>query len=370
MKEMLKTLEATGCSAELDDKSSSIHLVGSLSQIVEANKKVLEIRQKGLNRMDSSDAAQYIISISMSERDYEAVKFYGLKNGLFKNISSKVEFTNGFLAISDLSADRGNLMEKEIKELLERVKMMTSEYVLVKKDIDIADAIEEMQQKKQNVCFINKQNEIEIISDNYTELLEAKGLLQQKMTGKVSSRKSRTFAKTEVTQEDLQSTEEANQDLKPIESSVIMNRSMRCPMLELKTKEGLKIKIYSGSITRLNVECIVNAANDQLMHGGGVAAAISEAAGYEFDLESRDFVQKHGLIPVGRCCVTSAGKLPYKCVIHTVGPKWGDYRDKSQCLQLLQDSVRVTFEEADNQKLRSIAIPAISSGKFFCNCLN
>lgn len=102
----------------------------------------------------------------------------------------------------------------------------------------------------------------------------------------------------------------------------------------MQTKEGSKIKIYAGSITRLDVDCIVNAANENLF-------------------------------PAGKCCVTSAGNLPYRCVIHTVGPRWGDYRDKSQCLQLLQDSVNVTFEEADNQKMRSIAIPAISHGKFF-----
>lgn len=180
----------------------------------------------------------------------------------------------------------------------------------------------------------------------------------------LTSEKYVSLKKIEVTHESLQSTEEANQDLNPIESSVIMNKDMRCPMLELKTKEGLKIMIYSGCITCLNVECVVNAANDQLMHGGGVAAVI-DAAGYQFDQESRDYVQKNEPIPVGRCCVTSAGKLHYKCVIHTLGPKWGDCRDKSQCLKLLQDSVNVTFEEADYHKMRSIAIPAISSGKFY-----
>lgn len=135
--------------------------------------------------------------------------------------------------------------------------------------------------------------------------------------------------------------------------------------LEMQTKEGLKIKIYAGSITCLDVDCIVNAANENLLHGGGVAAAISEAAGYQFDRESRNYVKQNGPIPAGKCCVTSAGNLPYKCVIHTVGPRWGDFRDKMQCLQLLQDSVKVTFEEADKQKLRSIAIPAISHGRFF-----
>lgn len=365
MKEMLKTLEATGCSAELDDKSSSIQLVGNLSQIVEANKKVLAIRQKDLNRMDSFDAAQYILSIPMNERDYKAVKFYGLKLDWFKEISKKVEYINGFLDIIDLPVDRGNLMEKKIKELLDSVKMMSFENLMVDKNIDIAKAIEEVKQKTPNVCLIIKQNDIEIISDSYTELLEAKNLLlnQQKMTGKGKGiRDGRTFMKTEEPNQIFFLT---NQDSKSNEITVSMNQNMRSPKVELKTKEGLIIKIYAGSITRLNVDCIVNAANENLWHGGGVAAAISDAAGYQFDQESKKYVEDNGSIPVGTCCVTSAGKLPYKCVIHTVGPRWGDYRDKSQCLQLLQDSVKVTFEEADNQKLRSIAIPAISSGKFF-----
>lgn len=197
---MLKTVEATGCSAELDDKSSSIHLRGNLSQIVEANKKVLAIRQKDLNRMDSLDAVQYIISIPMSERDYQAVEFYGLKLDWFKEISKKVEYINGFLGISDLPEDSGNWMDKKLKELLESVKMMSFENLMVDKNINIAKAIKEVKQKTPNVCLINKQNEIEIISDSYTELLEAKDLLlnQQKMTGKGKGiRDGRTFMKTE-----------------------------------------------------------------------------------------------------------------------------------------------------------------------------
>lgn len=114
----------------------------------------------------------------------------------------------------------------------------------------------------------------------------------------------------------------------------IKNNSTTTKEIENADKRGFKNKDYAGSITRLDVDCIVNAANENLF-------------------------------PAGKCCVTSAGNLPYRCVIHTVGPRWGDYRDKSQCLQLLQDSVNVTFEEADNQKMRSIAIPAISHGKFF-----
>lgn len=154
--------------------------------------------------------------------------------------------------------------------------------------------------------------------------------------GVINNRKRRTFTKTEKT----------------------------CEILQL-TEEGLKIKIYLGSITCLDVDCIVNAALENLMHGGGVAVAISEATGYEFDQESMDYIQKYGHITVGTCCVTSAGKLPYKCLIHTVGPRWSEHLDKNQCLKLLQ-----VPSDAIKMGMKSIAIPAISSGRFpscFCS---
>ena len=137
----------------------------------------------------------------------------------------------------------------------------------------------------------------------------------------------------------------------------------------METTEGLSIKVYVGSITCLSVDCIVNAANERPMHGTKVAAAISDAAGYQFDQESAQYIKDNGPVPIGSCCVTSAGKLPYKHVIHTVGPRWGEYTDKEKCLQDLQKSVMVTFEKADELDMKSIAIPAISSGNanFVCN---
>lgn len=106
------------------------------------------------------------------------------------------------------------------------------------------------------------------------------------------------------------------------------------------------MKIYLGSITRLKVDCIVNAANESLSHGGGVAFTISEAAGYGFDQESMEYTRKHGQIPVGECCVTGAGNLPYQCVIHIVGPRWYAYKadEKKYCLDDFQLAVEVIFK--------------------------
>lgn len=96
----------------------------------------------------------------------------------------------------------------------------------------------------------------------------------------------------------------------------------------LITFEGkLELKVYKASILKINVDAIVNAANEGMAHGGGVAAVISEAAGREMDKECYDYVRKEGSVKAPGNIVTSAGKLKrYKGVIHAVGPTWYSYR--------------------------------------------
>lgn len=135
-----------------------------------------------------------------------------------------------------------------------------------------------------------------------------------------------------------------------------------------KTAEGLGIKVYKADICKLPVECIVNAANENLWHGGGVAFAIAKAAGYELEKEGKTYIDKHGPIPVGHVCVTTAGDLPYKYVIHAVGPKWDPGWNKTeqvyQCAEQLKDAIINSLKEADKKQLESIGLPAISSGNF------
>ena len=134
--------------------------------------------------------------------------------------------------------------------------------------------------------------------------------------------------------------------------------------VEYRFDSGFVLKVYKASITRLNVDAIVNAANDTLMHGGGVAKVISDAAGYQLDRESRDYVKKKGLIRVGDNCLTSAGNLPYRAVIHAVGPQWHDYKDKKDCLEDLYKTVINILTTSDREKYREVAMSAISAGKY------
>lgn len=119
----------------------------------------------------------------------------------------------------------------------------------------------------------------------------------------------------------------------------------------------MEVRIVKGDITEIEADAIVNAANSYLEHGGGVAGAIVRKGGYEIQRESRDYVRKYGPIPTGKVAVTSAGKLKAKYVIHAVGPRYGiEGEDK------LEEAIRNSIKKAEELKLSSIALPAISTG--------
>ncbi|KAJ8305234.1 hypothetical protein KUTeg_017215 [Tegillarca granosa] len=131
------------------------------------------------------------------------------------------------------------------------------------------------------------------------------------------------------------------------------------------TKEKIDIYVYSESILQLDVDCIVNEANERLGHRAGVAAVIASAAGYELEQEGKEYIERYGPIPVGECCHTTAGRLPYKYVIHTVGPRWSNsmtLKEQKQCKKELQSAIESCFYEADILRMKSIGVPSVSAG--------
>lgn len=134
--------------------------------------------------------------------------------------------------------------------------------------------------------------------------------------------------------------------------------------LEFVTHEGLVVKVYKKPITKLNVDAIVNAANDTLGNYGGVADVISKAAGYDMEKECKEIVRKYGKLRDAENEVTRAGNLPYKGIIHAVGPRWSDYRSKSECLNVLVKTVTKVLESAKRKQFSTVAMPPISSGMY------
>ena len=120
------------------------------------------------------------------------------------------------------------------------------------------------------------------------------------------------------------------------------------------------IKLVNGDITDRHVDAIVNAANSYLKHGGGVAAAIVRKGGRIIQDESDKIIAKTGIVSVGSAVITTAGNLPCKAVIHTIGPRMGEGNEDYK----LRKAVRSSLLLASKKGFRSISMPAISSGIF------
>ena len=135
---------------------------------------------------------------------------------------------------------------------------------------------------------------------------------------------------------------------------------MNSVLVEHVLPAGQTIQIVQGDITIEEVDAIVNAANEQLQHGGGVAWAISKKGGAAIQNESDDWIRQHGLVSHTHPAWTSGGLLPSKFVIHAVGPVWGDGDEDNKLESAVTGSLRV----ADELKCSSIAMPAISTGIF------
>ena len=123
---------------------------------------------------------------------------------------------------------------------------------------------------------------------------------------------------------------------------------------------GQTLQIAQGDITLEEVDAIVNAANEHLQHGGGVAWAIVKRGGDVIQNESDTWIAKHGLVSHSRPAWTSGGRLPARYVIHAVGPVWGDGDEDAKLAAAVTGSLRV----ADELGLSSITFPAISTGIF------
>jgi len=123
---------------------------------------------------------------------------------------------------------------------------------------------------------------------------------------------------------------------------------------------GQSLQIVQGDITTDEVDAVVNAANEHLQHGGGVAWAIVRRGGQVIQDESDQWIRQHGTVSHAAPAWTSGGSLPTKYVIHAVGPVWGDGDEDNKLADAVTGSLRV----ADELKCESISMPAISTGIF------
>lgn len=120
------------------------------------------------------------------------------------------------------------------------------------------------------------------------------------------------------------------------------------------------IEVLKGDITKIEVDAIVNAANTSLLGGGGVDGAIHRAGGKAILEECQKIRSRQGGCKVGEAVITTAGRLPAKFVIHTVGPTWNNGKSNEE--HLLSSAYYNSLKLALENKVNSISFPNISTG--------
>jgi O-acetyl-ADP-ribose deacetylase (regulator of RNase III) len=124
--------------------------------------------------------------------------------------------------------------------------------------------------------------------------------------------------------------------------------------------KGREFKAGIMDLLGAPVDAIVNPANSGLSHGGGLAAVISDEAGSELDTQCKKIVNKIGKIPVTLGVPTDAFNLPFKGIIHAVGPRMGDGDELEKLIKTITNSLLI----AEKKGWKSIAFPAMGTGIF------
>jgi O-acetyl-ADP-ribose deacetylase (regulator of RNase III) len=124
-----------------------------------------------------------------------------------------------------------------------------------------------------------------------------------------------------------------------------------------------RVQLVLGDITSLEVDVIVNAANNSLMGGSGVDGAIHRIGGPQILEECMAIRKRQGGCPTGEAVITTGGNLKAKFVIHTVGPVWSG-NDTEEEERLLGNAYRNSLSLAVSNTVKTIAFPNISTGTY------
>jgi O-acetyl-ADP-ribose deacetylase (regulator of RNase III) len=135
---------------------------------------------------------------------------------------------------------------------------------------------------------------------------------------------------------------------------------MTVKQFSINLPENKIFKVGIRDLLSPAVDAIVNPANSGLSHGGGIAAIISDEGGPKIEGHCEKYIAKYGRIPVTKAVVTTAGKLPYKGVIHAVGPRMGDGEEQNKIEATIMSCLGIAHAKGWD----SVAFPAISTGLF------
>ncbi|KAG7503542.1 poly [ADP-ribose] polymerase 9-like [Solea senegalensis] len=145
-------------------------------------------------------------------------------------------------------------------------------------------------------------------------------------------------------------------------SKVVAEKRFTCAL-----RGAVKVSVWKDDLVNLQVDAVVNAANPKLQHYGGLALALSIAGGPQVQKDSDDYIKQHGDLQTGDAVIGDSGSLPCKKLIHAVGPCLPPHSSKSEVTSgqvLLEKAIRSILDKVREHHLKTVAIPAISSGLF------
>lgn len=136
---------------------------------------------------------------------------------------------------------------------------------------------------------------------------------------------------------------------------------------EVTLDSGILVSVWKANLTDFPADAVVNAANENLRHIGGLALALSKAGGPSIQKDSDEYIKRYDILKTGNAVIMDAGSLPCKKIIHAVGPRLSRYASKTDILKaesLLSKVISKILDIAEESHLQTVAIPAISSGLF------
>ncbi|KAM8865926.1 protein mono-ADP-ribosyltransferase PARP14-like isoform 5-T5 [Synchiropus picturatus] len=160
-----------------------------------------------------------------------------------------------------------------------------------------------------------------------------------------------------VLQPDQQEEEEEEEEALQVSEGTLVR------FCQVSTADGVLVSVARGDICSMSVDAIVNAANEHLDHIGGLALAILHAAGPRLQGICNDYIAKHGKLQPGDAITTDPCNLPCKHVVHAVGPRFYQ-SDRKTSVSCLKRVVKRSLQQAEKNRCKTVALPAISSGIF------
>ena len=289
VKRKIDQLQKTGYHITLDEAGKKAVLEGT-------TKEVQDVRKELENFVDNS------LNINLSEDDYVALIHLGKHEPWFTQVESYL-YEKGTLVLTLKKGLDPDQMLNNIKSKMQDIhKMSETEIHLQKKMTIFLEEIEkEVDESLKGIfCYLSyNKKRILIKAPNIKKAQEAKYLVQVNIGVAVPvKRKKKNVNKSK------EGTETKELELK--------NGT------QFTTKEGIDILVYRADFQKLKVECLVSPANQNLHHLKGIALNVAQAGGTQIEKECEEYLVEKGNLILGTCCSTSAGNLPYHCIIHTV----------------------------------------------------